>query len=127
MSGVACVGALLQRPMQVVYNSGVVLVFLCRLFSASLPNGIFWFSTGTGTAQCVLALPCDSPLRGVEDLPRETTRTAPVRFLPQATLSPQGPLHLQSLPLNGSSLCATFFGRRHQATGPNWARRAVKG
>ena len=69
-SGVGCADALPQHPMRVVYNSGVVLVFLCRLVSASLPKGIFWLLMGTGTAQCALAHPCDSPLRGVEDLPR---------------------------------------------------------
>ena len=90
MSGVACVGAHPRRPMRVAYNNGVVLVFRCRLFSASLPKGIFWSLMGVGTAQCVLAHLCDSPPRGVEDLPRATTRTPPIRSMPQTTQSPQG-------------------------------------
>ena len=127
MSGAACVGALLQRLVQVVCNSGVALVFPCRLFSVSLPKGTFWFLTGNGAARCAHAHHCALPLRGVEDLPRGLARTGLVRLLPQAMKRPQGHLHFHPRPLHGSLHCATFSGRRHQATGPNWAPRAGRG
>ena len=127
MNGVDYVAVPLPPLVLVACNSGAVRACRCRLFSANLPSNIFWYLTGNGIVRCAPAHHNASPLRGVEDQPRIRSPTGRRSLLPQAMYRPQGlPFNLP-LPLNGSSPCATFFGRRPRVTDLVWAPRADRG